>query len=141
LHQAEFKKLGGVIRDGFTVTSVVPGEKVTVRGQYNKQDVSLTASKLAICAGPWASKLVDPLLTKSKIYRLGASKARNMLNVFLHLNREATSAGFANSSFLLENQGKWTRRYPKYFHRLRRRRFLGNSRVRVPKYVQGTQKI
>ncbi|CAB3387229.1 Hypothetical predicted protein [Cloeon dipterum] len=60
--QSEFKKLGGVIRDGFEVTSVVPGERVTVRGRFNNQAASVTASKLAICAGPWASKLIDPLL-------------------------------------------------------------------------------
>lgn len=98
-----------MIRDGFTVTSVVPGEKVTIGGQYNKKDVSLTASKLAICAGPWASKLVDPLLTKSKI---NSRRTKKKCDILCCINREATSASFANSSFLLENQGKWTRRDP-----------------------------
>ncbi|XP_059483202.1 peroxisomal sarcosine oxidase-like [Neocloeon triangulifer] len=62
--QSKFKKLGGVIRDGFEVTSVVPGETVTVKGQLNYQEAQVSTSKLAICAGPWASKLIDPLLLK-----------------------------------------------------------------------------
>jgi len=55
---------------------VVPGEKVTVRGQFNKKEATLTAAKLAICAGPWASKLVNPLLTKSIYLKSLAAKSK-----------------------------------------------------------------
>jgi len=63
--QSQFKKLGGVIRDGFVVTSIVPGERVEVKGQYQGKAASVTGSKLAICPGPWAKKVIEPLLEKS----------------------------------------------------------------------------
>ncbi|CAB3387227.1 Hypothetical predicted protein [Cloeon dipterum] len=62
--QAQFKKLGGTLKDGFVVTSVVPGERVQVKGQYEGKDNIVVTGKLAICPGPWAKKLLEPLLDR-----------------------------------------------------------------------------
>jgi hypothetical protein len=63
--QAQFKKLGGVIRDGFVVNEIVPGASVQVKGLYQGAEAAVFASKLAVCPGPWAKKLLEPLLQKS----------------------------------------------------------------------------
>lgn len=63
--QSQFKKLGGVIRDGFVVSHVQPDEKVVVKGYHQGKDASVSAAKVAVCPGPWAKKLLEPLIEQS----------------------------------------------------------------------------
>ncbi|XP_059483201.1 peroxisomal sarcosine oxidase-like [Neocloeon triangulifer] len=62
--QTQFKKLGGVIKDGFVVTSIIPGEQVQVKGHHQGVEKTEMGGKVAICPGPWAKKMIEPLLGK-----------------------------------------------------------------------------
>jgi hypothetical protein len=64
IFQRQFVALGGEIKDGFFAKKIQPGEKVKISGSCNGEDVTLTASKVAICLGPWTKKFIDPLLSK-----------------------------------------------------------------------------
>lgn len=64
ISQRQFVALGGEIKDGFFASKITPGEKVKISGTFNGEEVSLNASKVAICLGPWTKKFVDPLLSK-----------------------------------------------------------------------------
>ncbi|XP_040279349.1 peroxisomal sarcosine oxidase [Bufo bufo] len=55
--QEQFKKMGGVIRDGEKVTHVQPGQVVTVTTASSVFETE----KLVITAGPWAQKVLSPL--------------------------------------------------------------------------------
>ncbi|XP_073421584.1 peroxisomal sarcosine oxidase isoform X2 [Dendrobates tinctorius] len=55
--QEQFKKMGGVIRDGEKVKHVQPGPVVTVTTASS----IFEAKKLVITAGPWAQKVLSPL--------------------------------------------------------------------------------
>lgn len=70
IFQRQFVALGGKIKDGFFATKVQPGEKVKISGSFNGGDVTVTATKVAICLGPWTKKFVDPLLSKKGLSRL-----------------------------------------------------------------------
>jgi hypothetical protein len=47
------------------VSHVLPGEKVVVKGTYQGKDASVLAAKVAVCPGPWAKKLLEPLIEQS----------------------------------------------------------------------------
>ncbi|XP_065353584.1 peroxisomal sarcosine oxidase-like [Cloeon dipterum] len=72
--QNQFRKHGGVIRDGFEVTRIIPGKIVVIEGVCKGRTVKLTADKVALCPGPWAKKMVEPLLKgirlPLKVYRV-----------------------------------------------------------------------
>ncbi|XP_073524017.1 peroxisomal sarcosine oxidase [Phyllobates terribilis] len=55
--QEQFRKMGGVIRDGEKVKHVQPGQVVTVTTTSS----IFEAKKLVITAGPWAQKVLSPL--------------------------------------------------------------------------------
>ncbi|XP_015277374.1 PREDICTED: peroxisomal sarcosine oxidase isoform X1 [Gekko japonicus] len=55
--QEQFRRSGGTVRDGEKVLAILPGSAVTIttnRGEYR-------AKRLVVTAGPWSSRLLDPL--------------------------------------------------------------------------------
>ncbi|XP_074641280.1 peroxisomal sarcosine oxidase-like [Tubulanus polymorphus] len=64
--QELFKRLGGILRDGEMVQNIVPGEIVHI----HTQDNLYTAKNVVITAGPWTSKLLQPLRVQLPIQPL-----------------------------------------------------------------------
>ena len=55
--QEQFVRFGGVLHDEERVTSVIPGDIITVvtnKGQHKTR-------RLTLAVGPWASKMLRPL--------------------------------------------------------------------------------
>ncbi|XP_059483200.1 peroxisomal sarcosine oxidase-like [Neocloeon triangulifer] len=65
--QSQFKKLGGVLRDGFAVTKIEPGRIVKINGSFRGKEVTVAADKVALCPGPWAKKMIEPLLRNQSL--------------------------------------------------------------------------
>lgn len=77
-----------------------------ISGIFNGENVTITASKVAICLGPWTKKFVDPLLSKK-----GMSLSQLLLRKKKNKNiiSRATTDSLQSARVLLESQGKWDR--------------------------------
>jgi hypothetical protein len=66
------------------VEKIVPGAKVQVVGQHGGRATTVTASRVALCPGPWAKTLIEPLLGKISILK------NQNFSLYIFLNEKIT---------------------------------------------------
>ena len=95
---------------------IVPGAKVQVIGQHGGRATTVTASRVALCPGPWAKSLIEPLLGKISILKLTFHTTISCMKSY----RTALKDG-ASACVLLEGEGAGQGRDGRDFDRLRPR--------------------